>query len=112
MLRPSCQELLVNPINIVKYHDMNRATFIEKLTEMATDRRAAAGSVTGQRTGQIRGSPLSVAQGIPCSLPTSRQVRETDRAVRPTLSLFLLVTSLPGFTSVFMHFSTEKVSLF
>ena len=30
----------------------------------------------------------------------------------PTLSLFLLVTSLPGSTSVFMHFSTEKVSLF
>ena len=32
--RSACQELLANPINIVKPHDMNRATFIEKLTEI------------------------------------------------------------------------------
>jgi hypothetical protein len=34
--RPSRQESLTNPIDIVKYHDMNRAALIERIEEATT----------------------------------------------------------------------------
>jgi len=60
---------------------MHRETFMQTHRD-STERRTPAHPTTGQRARQIRGSPLSIQEGILTGMRNSRQIGQANRAVR------------------------------